>query len=100
LPATDARHLGRELQIAQHPDTAIVEHLPCPGQFHPPRRAQQQLHPQILLQRLHLRAQRRLGDVHPHGGTAEVQFLGNGHEVGKLADFHSLLQLQCQRGAD
>jgi hypothetical protein len=41
--------------------------------------------PQLALQPLHLLAERRLNDVLPGGRTAEVQFLGQGHEVAQLA---------------
>ena len=40
---------------------------------------------QLTLEPLHLLAQRRLHDVLSLRGPAEVQFLGQGHEVAELA---------------
>jgi hypothetical protein len=40
-------------------------------------------HPQLAFQLLDLLTERRLGNVEPLGGAAEVSFLGDGHEVAK-----------------
>ena len=44
---------------------------------------------QLTLEPLHLLAQRRLHDVLPGGRPAEVQFLGQGHEIAKLTQLYA-----------
>lgn len=46
----------------------------------------QQLDAELLLQRLDLRGQRRLGDAEAGGGAAEMPFLGDGEEMAEAAD--------------
>jgi hypothetical protein len=48
----------------------------------------QQADAQLTLEPLHLLAQRRLHDMLSGGGAAEVQFLGQGHEIAKLPQLH------------
>ena len=43
---------------------------------------------ELALQPPDLRADPGLGDVHPLGCAREVPFVGNGHEVGELMQFH------------
>jgi hypothetical protein len=49
------------------------------------RAALKQTHPKLTFQPLDLLAQRRLHDVLAHCRPPEMQFLGQGHEVSKLA---------------
>ena len=66
--------------------------LPRFDQEHRPGRCQrdvvgaafQQAHAQLALEPLYLLAQRRLHDVLPLRSPAEVQFLGQGHEITEL----------------
>ena len=58
------------------------------GQLHAAAGALEQPHPELGLQRGDLLAERRLGDVQPGGGAPEVQLLGDGDEIAKLAQFH------------
>ncbi len=47
-----------------------------------------QLNTQLALQRLDLRRQGGLGNMHTCRCPAEMHFLGNRNEVGELAQFH------------
>ena len=51
------------------------------GERHAPARALEQRHAERLLELADPLRERRSRDVQPRGGPAEVQFLGNGHEV-------------------
>ena len=71
----------------------VGQDLPCLGEEHRPGRGQRdvvgaafhQADAQLTLEPLHLLAQRRLRDVLPLRSPAEVQFLGQRHEVAELA---------------
>jgi hypothetical protein len=56
--------------------------------------AVEQAHTEVPFQRLDLLGQRGAGDEQPARRPPEVQFLGDGHEVAKLAELHvaSLVQ--------
>ena len=60
------------------------------------RAAFQQADPQLTFQPLHLLAQRRLHDVLPLRRPAEVQLLGQRHEVAKLPKLHTRRQVRIQ----
>ena len=45
---------------------------------------------ELALELADLLRQRRLGDVQPIGGPAEVQLLGDGPEVAKMPQLHRL----------
>ena len=47
-----------------------------------------QADPELALQLADLLGQRRLRDVQPLGGPAEVKFLGDGAEVAQVAQLH------------
>jgi hypothetical protein len=51
--------------------------------------ALKQPHAQLTFEPLYLLAQRGLHDMLPRSRAAEVQFLGQGHEVAKLAQLHA-----------
>jgi len=51
---------------------------------------------QFTLEPLHLLAQRRLHDVLPLRGPAEVQFLGQGHEIAELTQLHACRQARVR----
>ena len=55
------------------------------GQLHRPLRAGQQFDPHFALQSLDLVAEGRLGDADTLGRFAEVEFLGDGHEIPEMA---------------
>jgi hypothetical protein len=76
-------HMGEDL-----PDLG-QEHRPGRGQSDGVGAAVQQPDPQLTLQPLNLLTQRRLHDVLAGRRTAEVQFLGQRHEVAKLAQLHA-----------
>jgi len=52
--------------------------------------AREQLRADLLLELADLLAERRLGHVQPLRRAAEVQLLGDGHEVAKVSEFHVL----------
>ena len=55
-------------------------------QLHPPRRAHEQHGAEIALELADRARERRLRHVQPRGGAAEVQLLGDRHEVAQLAE--------------
>lgn len=84
-PLRQRRQRARLRQDAPH-----LHQPACPHrrQRHRALRAVEQRDAQLLLQRADLLRQRRLRHRQARGGTAEVQFLGNGHEVAELAQVH------------
>jgi hypothetical protein len=58
------------------------------GELDPAGGAAQQLDAEVSLEAADLLRQRGLGHVQPGGGVAEVQLLGDGHEVPQLAQIH------------
>ena len=46
---------------------------------------------EIAFQGLDLLRQRWSGNAQPRGGPAEVEFLGDGHEVAQLAELHQVI---------
>ncbi len=56
--------------------------------LHAPARPREELAAQLVLQQPDLVAQRRLGHVEPLGRAAEVQLLGDRHEVAELTQLH------------
>jgi len=51
----------------------------------------EQLHAQLILQPGNRHAQRRLADRTAFGGTTEITFLGQRHDVAQLGQCHLLL---------
>src|SRR5580693_10224898 len=60
------------------------------------RAALEEANAQLAFQPLHLLAQRRLHDVLPLRRPAEVQLLGQRHEVAKLPKLHTRRQVRIQ----
>ncbi|MNN04923.1 hypothetical protein D3C81_1176640 [compost metagenome] len=78
----------RPLQLGQHLTRLGQEQPAGLAQRHSAVGALEQAHAQLLLQRLDLLAQRRLGNAQLQGGAAEVQLFGNGDEIAQVAEFH------------
>jgi len=57
------------------------------GERHRARTAGEQRDAELMLQQLDLPAQRRLRHVQALGGTAEIQFAGQGGEAAQLGEF-------------
>jgi hypothetical protein len=72
------------------------EHHPGGGQRDMVGAALQEADAQLALQSLHLLAQGRLDDVLALGRPAEVQFLGQRHEVAQLPKLHARHQVRIQ----
>jgi hypothetical protein len=69
-----------------HRDASLAEQrLPGRAQLDPARVAFEELNPELRLQAADLLRERRLRDVEPLRSTAEMQFLGHGHERGQQA---------------
>ena len=64
------------------------QHLPRVRQSHGPGCAVEESSTHVPLEALDEPAQRRLGDVKPRGGPAEVQLLCDRHECAQLRDLH------------
>jgi len=88
LAGNRACHLGTDINIAEDPRTSLIERLACHGQFDAALGAAKQLHAELTVERLDLRRQGRLGNMHPCRYPAEMELFGNSHEVSKLAQFH------------
>ena len=72
------------------------EHRPRSGQPHVVRAALDEADSQLTLEPLHLLAQRRLHDVLPLSRPAEMQLLGQRHEIAELAQFHTRRQVRVR----
>ena len=78
------------VELGEHGAGVAQEGLARRGQLHPAARALQQRAAELGLERVDLLAERRLGDVQSRRGAPEVQLLGDGDEIAKLAEFHDL----------
>ena len=65
---------------------------PAGGELDAAAGALEQPAAQLGLERADLLAERRLGDVQARRGAPEVQLLGDGDEIAKLAEFHDLIE--------
>ena len=89
LPAREPLRQRRErVRLGEH-----APHLDQPARTHRRERhralrAVEQRDAQLLLQRTDLLRQRRLRHRQALGSAAEMQLLGNGHEIAKLAQIH------------
>ena len=72
------------------------EHRPGSGQRNMVRAALDEADPQLTFQPLHLLAQRRLHDVLPLRSPAEMQLLGQRHEVAELTQLHARRQVRIR----
>ncbi len=79
------------VDIAQDPHRPVVKGLAGNRQFDTSCCSDKQLHAQFPLQRLDLRRQRRLGNMHPRRSSAKMQFLGDGNEIVELAQFQNAI---------
>ena len=77
----DDRRLGLVEQAAGF----VEQHAPGLGELDAALGADQQRRADLALESADLHAERRLREVEPPGGAAEMQFLGDGHEVAKAA---------------
>ena len=66
------------------PRASSSSSAPAGRELDPARRTDEQLDAERRLERLDPLAERRLGDVEPLGGPAEVQLLGDGDEVAQV----------------
>ena len=69
---------------------AVQQRAAGDGQLHAVRRAAQQLAAQQPLERADLAAERRLREVQPRRGTAEVELLGDGDEGPQVPDLDAV----------
>ena len=84
-PRPDPRHHALELLDALDHATRLLEQQRTGWcELHAAGRAHQQLDAERRLERLDALAQRRLRDVQPRRGAAEMQLLGDGHEVAQV----------------
>ena len=89
LPLVDAARVVRgAVEVGQDRARVAQEGLAGRRHLHAPARPREELAAQLVLQQPDLVAQRRLGHVEPLGGAAEVQLLGDGHEVAELTQLH------------
>src|SRR5262245_31969493 len=79
----------RRLGLAEQASRFVEQHASRLGELDAPLRAYQQRRTDLALESTDLNAERRLRDVEPPRGAAEVQFLGDGHEVAKAAQVHT-----------
>lgn len=88
LAGDRACRFGGDIDVTEDTHSAAIESPARHRQLDPACRADKQLHAQLPLQRLDLRRQRRLGDMHTRCRPSEMQLLGHRNEIGELAQFH------------
>src|ERR687891_2497217 len=81
------------LGLLEHPARFPEEYGPGVGQGDAPLGAVQEPHSQLLLELANLLADRRLGDMQPLRGPAEMQLLRDRLEVPEVPKFHVLPSL-------
>ena len=67
--------------MCEQPASLAQQRAPSVGEFHPTAGSIEQCHAKLLLKSTDLVTQRRLGDVQPLGGPAEVKLLSDSDEV-------------------
>ena len=82
-----ARALAGRLGLLQQALRVLVEDLARGREPHVVPAAVEQHRAELLLEIAHRHAQRRLRHVEPDRGAAEVQFLGQHHELAQLSEF-------------
>jgi hypothetical protein len=81
-----ATRLADEVVDGLHPPPRVVDQrLPRRREPYLARRPAEQRKAELVLEPADLRAQGLLADADPDGGPAEVQLLGEGHEVAQVA---------------
>ena len=78
------------VELGQHGAGVAQERLAGGGELDAAAGALEQPDPQLGLEGADLLAERRLGDVQTSRRAPEVQLLGDGDEIAKLAEFHDL----------
>src|SRR5690606_30158769 len=81
-------HVHRATDLGQDLPGFLEKQPAGVGQRHMPVAALEQAHAQLLLQRLDLLAQWRLGNAQQFGGPAEMQLLGDGDEIAQVTQLH------------
>ncbi|MDT4875176.1 hypothetical protein FQZ97_1105250 [compost metagenome] len=87
-----AGDVGGFVDLDQYPSRFFKEQPSGLAQFDPTIGTLEQPRANLLLQRLDLLAQGRLGDAQGQRGTAEMQFFGDGDEVTQVTQFHGAIQ--------
>ncbi len=82
------RHVRRLVHLGQYQPRLFQEQAPGLAELDPTIGAFEQARPHLLLQRLDLLAQGRLGDAQHLGCTAKMQFFGDSDEVAQVTQFH------------
>ena len=72
------------------------QRLASRGKRHGPAVPVEQACTEVTFQGLDLLRQRWSGNAQPRRGPAEVEFLGDGHEVAQLAQFHDVIVAQWE----
>jgi len=82
--------IKRPRRGAQH--LASIDQEPSAGgrQLDVSAVADEELGPELTFEIADLLRERRSSEVKPLGGPTEMQFLGNGDEVGQLPEFHAV----------
>ena len=79
------------VQGVEEPVESLAELFTLRREPHPPCRAMEQFDTELGLQLADLVAQRRLGNVQPFRSAAEVEFVGDDHEIPEATQFHLLI---------
>ncbi|MDX6490192.1 MAG: hypothetical protein QOD43_437, partial [Gaiellaceae bacterium] len=79
-----ARLCNGEIEAGEHRPCLLGECASCVRQRDDAARSPQERHPELVLELPDRLGKRRLGDVKPLGGSAEVQLLADGDEVAKM----------------
>ena len=81
--------IDRPCSGTQHFSSIGQELAACRRQFDVPAVADEELGPKLTFEIADLLRERRSSKVQPLCGSTEMQFLGNGDEVGQLPEFHA-----------
>ena len=90
---------GRPAQLVglfQQRPGAWEQRIASRGKRHGPAVPVEQACTEVAFQGLDLLRQRWSGNTQPRGGPAEVEFLGDGHEVAQLAQLHKVIVVQWE----
>ena len=89
-------HRRGAVRVRQDLPRLDQEHRPGSSQRDVVRAAVDEADAQLTFEPLHLLAQRRLDDVLPLRCPAEVQLLGQRHEIAELAQLHTRRQVRVR----
>ena len=74
--------------LGQDDARLLHEHAPCLGELHLALGAMEERDPKLFFELPDLMAERRLAEIQPFGGAAEVERFGQRDDVAKVSQLH------------